>query len=147
MEDIYCPSSNIFHAYQCYVCNKHHVAETSFSLPLRPTGHRLAIERKPLRSSLFTHLKVKPDHSSLPDYQHQYLVDYILMLIEQIYSLGSDWQNRINILNEIPFWIDTPGSLEQTGLNKKRSEDILESAEKSDTVVVLKPFTKTNNIA
>ena len=38
-------------------------------------------------------------------------------------------------------------SLEPTGLNKKCSKDILESAEKSDTVALVMPFSGTGNLA
>ena len=54
---------------------------------------------------------------------------------------------RINKLKRETFWIDTLGSLEPTGLNKKRSEDILESAEKGDTVALIMPFSRTGNMA
>ena len=88
------------------------------------------------------------DNSSLPDYNHSSLGDYILIPIEQIHSSGSDWQDRINWLKRETFKIDTLGSLEPTGLNKtKRSEDILESGEKSDTGALVIPFSRTGNMA
>jgi len=90
---------------------------------------------------------VNADNSSLPDYNRPSLGDYILIPIEQIHNSGSDWQDRINRLKRETFWIDTLGSLEPTGLNKKRSEDILESAEKSDTVALIMPFSRTGNMA
>ena len=85
------------------------------------------------------------DNSSLPDYNRPSLGDYILISIEQIHSSGSDWQDRINRLKRKTFCIDTLGSLEPTEL-KKSLEDILESAEKSDTVAVVMPFSRTGNM-
>ena len=91
MGGIDCSSSNVIYAYQCYFCNKQYVGETSTSLRIRGNGHRFPIERKHRLSSLYTHLKVHTDNSSLPDYNRPSLGDYIL--IEQIHSSGSDWQD------------------------------------------------------
>jgi len=105
------------------------------SLHIRANGHRFTIERKHRLSSLYTHLKEHAYDSFLPHYSRSSLGDYILMPIEQIHSSGSDWQDRINRLKRTILWIDILGSIELTGLNKKRSEDILESA--------VMPFSRT----
>ena len=54
----------------------------------------------------------------------------------------SDWQDQINRLQWETFRIDTLGSLKPTRLNKKRSEDMLESAENSDTVTLVMPLSE-----
>ena len=123
------------------------LGETSTSIRLKANGHRFTFERKHRLSSLYTHLKDQADSSSLSDYNRPSVGDYSLILIEEIHSSGSDWQDRINRLKRETFWIDTPGSLEPTGLNKNRSEDILESAENSDTVALVMPFSRTGNMA
>ena len=71
------------------------------------------------------------DDSSLPNYNRPSLGNYILIPIR---------------LKQETFWIDTLGSLKPTGLKTKRSEDILESAEKSDPVALVMPFSRTGNM-
>ena len=45
--------------------------------------------------------------------------------IQQLPRSGSLAQEKLNILKGKTFWIDTLGTLEPRGLNKKRYEDIL----------------------
>ena len=66
------------------------MGETSSSLRIRDNGHRFPIERKHLRSSLFTLLQVHSEDYSLPDYRCPALDDYNLLPIEQILTTGSD---------------------------------------------------------
>ena len=54
MGDMDFSSSKDIYAYQCCFCNKQYVGKTSLSLRIGANGHRLAIQRKHLRSSLFT---------------------------------------------------------------------------------------------
>ena len=72
------------------------------------------------------------EDSSLPNYNCPSLGDCILILIEQIHTS----------------WVETTlGSSESTGLNKKHSEDILESAENNDIVPLVVTFSITGNMA
>jgi len=65
------------------------------------------------------------------------------MPIERIHRAGSDYQDQINRLKRETFWID----IRTNRVKQIRSEDILEPAEKSDTVVLVMPFSRTGNMA
>ena len=80
--EIDCSSSKTIDAYQCYFCNKQYAGKTSSSLHKRANGHQFAIKINHLRSSLFTHLQVHADDSSLPGYIRPSLGDYILIQVE-----------------------------------------------------------------
>ena len=72
---------------------------------------------------------------------------YIINPIEAIPRAGSNQHDRINRLRRETFWIDTLGSLELTGINKKRAESVSGSAEANMTVTLVMPFSETCSLA
>jgi hypothetical protein len=141
--NIDCSTSNVIYSYQCRLCDKQYVGETGSSLRVRTNGHRSTIKIKHRLSSLFLHLQhhVETD----PKFHSPSLSDYILTPIEEIPRTGSDWEDRINRLKRETFWIDTLGSLESNGINKKRTEDLLNFSENDDFLTLVIPFSRTGN--
>ena len=99
------------------------MGETGFSLRVRSGDHRYAFERKKPLSSLFSHLSEHGESDSAS------VCAYIIIPIEAIPRTGFDQQDRINRLRRETFSIDTLGSIESTGINKKRAETVFGSAE------------------
>ena len=143
--NIDCSSSNVIYSYQCRLCDKQYVGETGSSLRVRANGHRFTIKGKHPLSSLYSHLQDHIDGGT--KYFIPSLSEYILTPIEKIPTTGSDWQDRINRLKRETFWIDTLGSLEPKGLNKKRSEDVINSSKKDDNATLVIPFSRTGHEA
>ena len=98
-----------------------------------------------MSSALFTHLL---EHTRInKDLPEPSLEDYDLIPIEQLPTTGSYTQDKINRLIRETFWIDTLGTLEPGGLNKKRYEDVIKPIQNEDVVPFVVPFSKTANIA
>ena len=140
-----CSSSNIIYICECLRCSKQYVGESNGELRVRMNGHRFAINSKVMSSALFTHLL---EHTRInKDLPEPSLEDYDLIPIEQLPTTGSYTQDKINRLIRETFWIDTLGTLEPGGLNKKRYEDVIKPIQNEDVVPFVVPFSKTANIA
>ena len=140
-----CASSNVIYVYQCLYCDKQYIGETGTELRVRNNGHRYAISIKNPSSSLFTHLEEHlKENVDLPE---PTVDDFDIILIEQIPNSGSFVQDKLNRLKRETFWIDTLDTLEPSGLNKKKYEDILKETKVEEMVPFVVPFSKTANIA
>jgi len=96
-------------------------------------------------SVLFTHLL---EHTQINKHLPEPpLDDYDLIPIEQLPTTGSYTQDKINRLIWETFCIDTLGTLESGGLNKKRYEDVIKPIQNEDVVPFVVLFSKTANIA
>ena len=73
------------------------------------------------------------------------LEDYDLISIEQLPTTGSYTQDKIHRLIQETFWIDTLGTIDPGGLNKKRYEDVIKPIQNEDVVPFVIQFSKTAN--
>jgi len=141
-----CSSSNIIYVYQCMYCHKQYVGETGSELQARNNTHRHSTSTRNHSSALFTHLEMHQEASnrfplhSVEDY-------YFIIPIEQLPSIGGYAQDKLARLKREIFWIDTLGTLEPWGLNKKRCEDFTKPISDNEMVAFVVFFSRTANMA
>ena len=140
-----CNSSNIIYAYECLYCEKQYVGESGTEIRVRNNGHRYAVNSKCISSSLFTHIQEHIQENE--DLPQPSIEDFNLIPLEQIPITGSYAQDKLNRLKRETFWIDTLGTLNPGGLNKKRYEEIFEQNKIDEIVPFIIPFSKTANLA
>jgi len=71
---------------------------------------------------------------------------YFIIPIEQLPSIGGYEQAKLARLKRETFWIDTLGTLEPWGLNKKRCEDFRKTISDKKVVAFVVAFSRTANI-
>ncbi len=72
---------------------------------------------------------------------------YFIIPIEQLPSIRWYAQDKLARLKRETFWIDTLGTLEPWGLNKKRCEDFTKPLSNNEMVAFVVAFSRTANMA
>jgi len=141
-----CSSFNIIYVYQCMYCHKQYVGETESELRVRNNGHRHSVSTRNPSSALFTHLETHRQlnsHYLLPSVEDYYFI----IPIEQLPTIGGYAQDKLALLNRETYWIDTLGTLEPSGLNKKRCEDFTKPISNNEIATFVVAFSGTANMA
>ncbi len=93
----------------------------------------------------FTHAETHRQRSS--HYPRPSVENYYFIIpIEQLPSIEGYAQGKLARLKRETFWIDTLGSLEPWGLNKKRCEDFTRPIREYEMVAFVVAFSRTANM-
>jgi hypothetical protein len=146
-----CDSSNIIYLAQCNGegCSKQYIGETGNRLRDRMNQHRSAImNSRPMDSALADHIQFHVDHDDASFAQANLETIFFIVPIEQIATLASSSETQAHRRERESFWIETLGTLEPNGLNKKTSSDQVASRKRDEDIIpFVVPYSRTANMA
>jgi len=142
-----CESSNIIYVLHCLVCNKQYVGETGTMLRERVNHHRSAIRNNHTDSALSIHLDMHVEQSKIPSFERTLENCFDVIPIEQLPDLSNKTESKNYRLERETYWIDTLGTIEPQGLNKKRFGDTIKKSPNDPIVPFVVPFSKTADMA